>query len=139
MAERVLQQTCPIFAGVAIVDNFRVPLSFDGWAIEQIDLEVPPGPAGTMGFYLDNNGVQWVPRSPGEWLVWDDRSESFYPTGYPTAGGWGIVGYNEGLYDHSVIVRFHVNPVEFTVPSEPQPLVITFVERDVPNPLPVIL
>lgn len=138
MAERVLQFTATIPADTA--DDITVAMPFDGWDIERIDLEVPAGPAGTLGFYLANNGQPWIPRSVGEYLVWDDRRESFTPTGYPTGSGWQVIGHNIGEYDHSVVVRFHVNPTDTAADRAQQvPYVLTFVEHDVRRPDPVTL
>lgn len=136
MAERVLQFTATIPAEGDPTTPVTVAMPFDGWEVEAIDLEVPPGPAGTLGFYLANNGQPWIPRSSGEWIVWDDRHERFPVDGYPTASGWEIVGYNVGEYDHVVVCRFHVNPISLPGPP-PAPYVLTFVEHDV-RPLPVV-
>lgn len=138
MAERVLQATATIPADTAVATPHVVALPFDNWEIELIELEVPAGPSGTMGFQLSNNGRPWIPRSVGEWIVWDDRQESFYPTDYPTASGWQVTGYNLGAYDHAVIVRFHVNPVTQQA-AQNVPLVLTFIEHDVHHADPVTL
>lgn len=129
MAERVLQHTAVINAGTAVAHPMTVALPFDGWEIEAIDLEVPPGPTLAMGFQLANNGVPWIPRSPGEWLTWDDHWERFTPDGYPSAGGWQVIGWNVGQYNHAVFVRFHVNPVRVGPPAGANPTVLTFVEH----------
>lgn len=139
MAERVLQHTASIPAGTPQSAPATVALPFDNWEVETIDLEVPPGPAGCMGFYLANNGQPWIPRSPGEWLVWDDKIERFTPTAYPTASGWQVVGYNSGALAHVVVVRFHVNPVTIDRATVAAPFVLTFVEHDVKHPDPVVL
>lgn len=115
-----------------------MPAEFDGWDIESIDLEVHAGPSGVMGFQLANNGQPWIPRSPGEFLVWDDRIETFTPTGYPTGGGWQVIAYNVGQHDHDVVVRFNVNPVETAGPAS-APYVLTFVEHGVHLPAPLVL
>lgn len=133
MAERVLQYTATIPAGTPQITPVTLDTGFVDWDIESIDLEVPPGPSGTMGFQLANNDLPWIPRTPGQWLVWDDHHETFYPTGYPVAGGWQVIGYNTGAYDHAVIVRFNVNPPTVATAAA-APVVLTFVERDVsPN------
>lgn len=110
MATRVLPFTVTIPAGTPENAPVTIPLAFDNWDIERIDLEVPPGPAGLMGFQLLNNGVAWIPYGAGQWLVWDDVRESYYMTDQPAASGWAIQGYNTGFFNHSVIVRMHVNP-----------------------------
>ena len=137
VAEQVQQFVATIPAGTAQATPHTVPLVLDNWDIESIDLEVPPGPAGTMGFRLENNGVPWLPRTPGTFLVWDDHQQTAYPTNYPTASGWAIVGYNVGAYDHAVTVRFHVNPPGVAAPAAPA-VALTFVASDVP-PLPVVV
>lgn len=130
MAERVLQQTVTIPADTAADTVY--PLAFDGWQVEAIDLEVPAGPAGNLAFYLANNGRPWIPRTPGEYLIWDDRAERFPATDYPSAGGWQVIGSNVGEYDHPVVVRFHVNPLAGPAATvTPAPFVLTLVEHGV--------
>lgn len=110
MALQVQQFAATIPTGTSRDAPVTVPLDIDNWVLEQLDLEVPAGPSGLMGFAVFNNGVQWIPSSPGTWLVWDDVQQSWPFTDQPDASGWQVVGYNMGIYDHTVTVRFHVNP-----------------------------
>jgi hypothetical protein len=91
------------------------------WIIESVDLEVPPGPAGLMGFYLAISGTQWIPHSAGQFIVWDDTKDTWYLTDQPTSYGWEMHGYNTDIYPHSVVVRFHLltppDPTGATAPS----------------------
>lgn len=139
MAERVLKHTTTIPAGTPVDDPWTEDLGFDDWVVERIDLIVPPGPWGTMGFYLANNSQPWVPRSAGEWLVFDDHKLEVTPTGYPIGTGWQIVGYNLGRYDHDVIALFHVNPISTPGQSQDNYPVLTFVEHDVATPPTVVI
>lgn len=133
MALRVYQFTVTIPAGTLKTAPQTTSLDIDGWDLETLDLEVPPGPAGLMGFYVANNGVQWIPQGAGEWLVWDDVSKSWPLIEQPNASGWEIVGYNLGDYDHDVIVRMHVNlPAGQQAGSAPP--AITFVSTPTPTP-----
>ena len=109
MALRVFQFDCLIPAGTLPSALHTVPIQLDNWELESIDLDVPPGPSGLMGFYVSNNGVQWFPQSPGSFLVWDNKVQSWPVEGQPNASGWAVVGYNTGFYPHTVTVRFHVN------------------------------
>lgn len=132
MAVRVLPFTVSIPTGTTPAAPSTQAINLDGWVVERFDLEVPPGPGGLMGFQLYNNGVAWIPYGPGNWIVWDDRSNEYYLDDQPDAGGWAVVGYNEGLYPHIVTVRAHVTPVTAT----PTPVTIagsslTFVSTDV--------
>lgn len=136
MALRVFQFVATIPAGTTKAAPVTIPLTLDNWDIELLDLEVPAGPAGLMGFYVANNGVQWIPQSPGQFLVWDDVQQSWPFYDQPNASGWQIVGYNLGFFPHAVTVRFHVNPpaVDATPPAPP---VVTFVTSNVAE-LPVV-
>lgn len=131
MAQYVLPFIATIPGGTPESAPVTVDLELDNWSIEQIDLEVPPGPAGLMGFQVYNNGVAWIPYGAGQWLVWDNTKESYYMTDQPNGSGWAIVGYNEGFYEHSVTVRFHVNPVAPIASTTAVPAV-TFVTSDTP-------
>lgn len=138
MAQYVLQFSATIPAGTPKTAPVTIALPLDNWDIEQIDLEVPTGPAGLMGFYVANNGVQWIPATPGAFLVWDGVNQSWPFTDQPNASGWAIVGYNTGVYQHNVTIRFHVNPTSAAAPAAAAPT-ITFVSSDTPASDPVTL
>lgn len=136
MAIRVLPFTATIPANTPKATPYVIAIDLDYWDIESIDLEVPPGPSYLMGFYVANNGIQWFPFGTDEWVVWDDRAESWPVTGQPNAGGWSIVGYNlDTQYDHAVTVRFHVNP---PAPSSSVVPPITIISTPAPS-TPVLL
>lgn len=139
MAERVLQHITVIPAGTPVATPHVEELGFSDWEVEQIDLIVPSGPSGTMGFYLANNELPWVPRALGEWLIMDDQKLTVIPTGYPNGTGWEIVGYNLGHFDHQVTALFHVNPITSPGDRQPQLPTLTFIESDVREPPWVVL
>lgn len=138
MATRVLSFTATIPAGTPVAAPVTIPLSLDNWEIERIDLEVPPGPSGLMGFQLYNNGVAWIPYGTGKWLIWNDVKDSYYMTDQPSASGWAVVGYNTGAWPHTVTVRFHVNPVT-AAPAAPSAASVTITTSNLPAQEPVTL
>jgi hypothetical protein len=119
VATRVLPFTVTIPAGTPKTAPVTTAIDLDGWTLQRLDLEVPPGPAGLMGFQLYNNGVAYIPYGEDEWLVWDDVKETYYLDDQPNASGWAIVGYNDGTYDHVVTVRAHVIPAQSQAASAP--------------------
>lgn len=133
MALRVFQYAATIPAGTLKTEPHTVDLDLTDWDVQRIDLEVPAGPAGLMGFYVANNGVQWYPKSPGQWLVWDDRSDTWHVEDQPNASGWQIVGYNTGTYDHTVTIRFHVVLPSPPAAGSPAPA-IQIVNTPLPQP-----
>lgn len=131
MAAEIHQFTAVIPAGTPASALAVVKMPLTSFDIEQIDIEVPPGPAGLMGFYLALSGQQWVPFETGQFLVWDNRIASWKLNNQPTSYGWEVHGYNTGVNAHKVVVRFHVNipPSPLTPSAAP---VITFVTSNVP-------
>lgn len=108
MADEIDQFTCKIPAGTLKSAPVVIPMPMNLYEIDSIDVEVPTGPAGLMGFYLALSGEQWIPHKRGEWVVWDNQSKNWPLTNQPTSSGWSLVGYNTGKYDHNVTVRFHL-------------------------------
>lgn len=120
MAIEAHQFTVTIPAGTtkAAPYVYKFPLAlFD---IESIDLDVPAGPSGLMGFYLAVGGQQWIPWQMGEYFIWDNKDRNYPLSSQPTSTSWALVGYNTGQYDHKVTVGFNVNLLG-PVPSAPAP------------------
>lgn len=137
MALQVLQYPVTIPPNTLITAPATINLPLDNWEIESIDLEVPAGPAGLMGFAIYNNGVQWIPASAGTWLVWDDVQQSWQFEDQPNGSGWSVVGYNGGFFSHTVTVRFHVNPTQPAAGNVTPPS-ITFVTTPPESPVTVL-
>lgn len=130
MATRVLPFTVVVPPDTLSTAPINVPLNLDGWDIERIDLEVPAGSSGLMGFQLYNNGVGFIPYGINQWIVWDEVRESYYLEDQPNAGGWECVAYNDGNYAHSVTLRFHVSPAS-VADAVPVTQALTVVTSDI--------
>ena len=135
MAVEIHQYTATIPANTAQDAPVTIGIALDYFDIESIDLEVPPGPAGLMGFYIARSGQQVIPFETGEWIVWDDRFDSWPLTDQPTSSGWQVVGYNLDDYDHDIVLRFHVNLVQ---PSSIAPPTVVFASSPSPQPAVVL-
>lgn len=119
MASIIRQFTRSIPANTAQATPVTLGISFPVEQVLSVDLEVPPGPAGLMGFYLAVSGQQLIPFETGEWLVWDDVRASWPLNDYPVTGAWSLVGYNTDIYPHQVVVRFHDQPVAAATSAAP--------------------
>ena len=118
MASLIHQYTVSIPADTAKASPYSADLPLPQECVESVDLEVPPGPNGNMGFYLAMSGQQVVPLEVGTFIVWNDRFDSWYLNDYPTTGAWSVVGYNlDTVNAHEVTVRFHDNPISASTTS----------------------
>ena len=127
MGEEVLAYTATIPAGTAKATPVTINLPIFNWDIESLDLQVPTGPNGLMGFYLALSGEQWIPHVRGQYLVWNDHFQNWPLTKQPTNKGWQVVGYNTDVYDHSVFLRFHVNSL--SPPQQPASPSLTIITQ----------
>lgn len=141
MATEIHQFAATIPAGTAIATPVTIELGQANYEIESVDVQVPPGPNGLMGFYIALSEQQWIPWESGEYIVWDDRTESWDTEDQIVNAGWQVVGYNLGMWDHTVTVRFHTNPIPTpTPPDDPGPVIpnITFISTPI-DAVPVLL
>jgi hypothetical protein len=99
-------------------------LSVGVYEVDFIELDVPPGPKGAVGFYVASGGTPVIPRVTGPplWLVLDDAFRHYDLEGQPTSGAWQLVAYNVGNFAHTVRVTFGLSLVapalaQLTVPA----------------------
>lgn len=110
MTQEIRAFTALIPAGTAQDDPVTVDLSFPPRTVNSISLRIPPGPSGQMGFRILNSGLQVIPYNNAEWLVTDNEVINWTLTDAITSGSWQLAGYNAGTYNHSVYVRFLLDP-----------------------------
>lgn len=113
------QFSVTIPAGTSIASNFTSSLAFDPRIVSQIDIRVPPGPRGEVGFKIGSGGLQIIPVSPGGFIVTDNEDLKFPLVDAITSGSWQLLAYNTGSYAHTLQIRFYCDliPVPGTTSS----------------------
>ena len=94
--------------------------------VEVIEIMVPPGPHGTLGWQLWYGGGQLFPYNAGTWLVADDDTIKYVPAISYDGGAWSLKAYNSGTYDHTLYITTRLRALAalpVTVSSE-QALII---------------
>lgn len=91
-----------------VVISMRMPTR----VVNQIEVRIPPGPNGEMGFAIAYANQAIIPYNPGEWVVTSDEVITWQLTGYPTSGAWQVKMYNTGNFDHAIQIRFYVDLVD---------------------------
>ncbi len=111
MAERVEQFAPEVPAGTAATSPFSATFSMSPGVVERVEIRVPPGPSGFMGFRLLHSGQVVIPFDQTDWLIADDEKMDWPLRGYPTGDKWSVQMYNEGIYDHTVYFRFFLDEI----------------------------
>lgn len=106
MAVEVREYAVTTPAGVPSTAAQYTDLSFPPRQVTRIEVRVPPGPAGTLGFAITSGGARIIPINPGGWVVTDDEVIGWDLTDQITSGAWQLASYNTGSLPHTVYVRF---------------------------------
>ncbi len=81
-------------------------LSMPPRVVTEVEIRVPPGPLGNLGFQLAAAGRPFIPRNAGAYVVTDDEVISWALEEQITSGAWQLIAYNTGDFPHTIHVRF---------------------------------
>lgn len=91
---------------------FRQSITIPVRQVDTLEIVVPPGPSGLMGFAITMGGVNVMPLQSGQYIVTDDQKITWPIVGLPTSGAWQLSGYNTDVWPHTVYLWFLVDQVE---------------------------
>lgn len=121
MAHRIEAPAVTVPAGTAIATPATFPLVWQDGEVDVIEVEVPPGPVGLVGFAIGQSQQVILPRTAGQWIVADGRRLRFDLEGQPTGGGWFLRAYNVDFYDHTLYLTVHLTEINLvTVAAVPR-------------------
>lgn len=106
MAVEIRQYTALVPAGTPATAPQSFDMSFPPRVVDAIELIVPPGPSGLVGFAVLNSGVRVIPYLSDQWIITASEQIRWPLDGYITSGAWSLLAYNTGTQDHSIFVRF---------------------------------
>lgn len=109
MAREVQAFQVTIPAGTAKASPQTTALTMPARIVREVEVLVPPGPRGNVGFQLAMAGNQLLPYTAGTFLVTDNEVLRWPLEGYPDSGAWQLIAYNTGIFDHTLYLRFLVD------------------------------
>lgn len=112
MSDRIEHFEATIPAGTPKSAPVSFPMIFQQGYVTEIDIKIPSGPSGFMGFFIGAGGSQYIPRTPGSFIIDNDKDIAWPIHNAINSGSWSITGYNTDLFAHTVYVTFHVNEIE---------------------------
>jgi len=84
---------------------------FNFGEVIEIDVKVPPGPAGNMGFFISAGGSQFIPRTFGSFIFPDDDYITWPIAHAINSGSWGLTAFNTDVWPHTIQVSFQINEI----------------------------
>lgn len=124
MATRIETPTLVVPAGTPIAAPVQVALYARRAEIQEIEIFVPPGPSGLVGFSFWHSSEQVIPAIKGTWVVTDDETVRWPLAGYSVQPNWTMRAYNLDIYPHTLYVRVLLDDTQQVVPQPIQLLPI---------------
>lgn len=85
--------------------------------VDELQIIVPPGPSGYVGFAVLVGGVRIIPYLSDQWIITAGESINWPLEDQPTSGAWSVAGYNTGTNPHSIYFRFLLSLVTDPAPT----------------------
>lgn len=124
MADRIEPFTVTVPAGTTEALFGQFPLSFKDGRVDRLEIHVPPGPSGLVGFRVAHSGQSVIPYTGVRWFVVDNAHLDWDLDNYPTGDFWELWAYNTDVYEHSLEVWFHVTEISVSAPVQNTPIPI---------------
>lgn len=135
MAVEIRRFAFTIPAGTTQAAPITQDLAMPARAISQINVRVPPGPNGYMGFAVSMAGQAIIPANANSWVVTSDERIPWPLTNYPDSGAWQVKGYNTGTFPHTVYLEFLCDiPGKGAAAAAPNLITPTAIEAAAPPP-----
>lgn len=124
MAERIELFETTVAASVAIASPTSFALTMPEGVTRRVEILVPPGPSGLVGFRLAHSSQVIVPKSSALWVIADGEVLRWDLSGYPTGNKWSVAVYNLDVYPHTLYWRWFLD--EIPSGAEAAPAVVAF-------------
>lgn len=106
VAAEIRAFTLAIPAGTPSTAPITLDVSFPPRRVDTIEVVVPSGPSGVVGWAVLNAGVRMIPYLSDPWIITSGETISWPLERQVESGSWQVSGYNTGTNAHSVYFRF---------------------------------
>lgn len=120
-SDREQAYECTIPANTPRGAPVELDISFAPGVVLVIEVVFPVGPSGLVGIALAQAHQPVLPRNKGAWWIGDGEAVKRDVTGYNDSGDWQLVGFNEDIIEHTVLVRFAVAEIALPAGKAPEP------------------
>lgn len=106
----VRQYTLALPAGTKTSRPILLDMRMPARVVNTIQVVVPPGCNGVVGFRILNSGLPIIPYDSDGWVITSGETIQWPVDGAITSGAWGAEGFNLGINQHAVYIRMLVRP-----------------------------
>lgn len=105
-------------AGTLSTAPLVTPTVFNTGIVDRIEWRFPGGCNGQVGIQIGARTVPVLPGAKTQFFIRSGDSQGFDLEDLPNTGDWSVIGYNTGVFAHTVQVVFRVHRIQ---PPEPIP------------------
>jgi len=116
---RITAVTVP--AGTAKTSLQRTVIELGQRNVDEIEVVIPDGPRGEVGFWIGSGGTQIIPHDLGQFIISNNEVIHWPLESQHTSGSWELQAYNTGNFPHTLELRFLCSYVG-SAPAAVQPL-----------------
>lgn len=120
MATEVRAFTVNVPAGTLSTAPITAPMVFPPRRVQAVQVIVPPGPSGLVGWAILVGGVRVIPYLSDPWVITAAENITWPLEGYPDSGSWAVQAYNTGAIDHAIYFRWLLENVTSKAATTPQ-------------------
>lgn len=84
-------------------------LDFVPARVDQLEVLIPPGPSGLVGWAILHNTQQILPFATGSFIFADGEVIRWPLERFPTGRGWIVRAFNTDIFDHTLHIRLLVS------------------------------
>jgi len=108
VADEVRQFTVLVPAGTTAAAPITVPMDMPPRRVEALQVVVPPGPNGLVGWAVLFGGQRLIPYQSDLWVITSGENITWPLEDQPEGGSWAVQAYNTGTVDHALYFRWLV-------------------------------
>lgn len=136
MVDRLESPSVTVPAGTLQAAPLTTALPFQPGHVVELEIIIPPGPSGLMGFQILHSGVPVLPKKASEFVITDDEKIRWPLSNFPTGDKWSVRAFNTDVYNHTIFLRFLVDELapspspgtSVPLPTQPDQVAPTFEE-----------
>src|SRR5688572_11079186 len=120
MAQRIETFAVTVPAGTSSAAPQTTGLTFNDGIVENLEVLIPPGPSGLVGFAVLHSGDVVIPFDRTKWIVADDEVIRWPLENFPTGRAWALRAYNDDVFPHTLYIRILVRETPRSTFVRPQ-------------------